>query len=136
MGRKSYSPEFRAEVLVRLAVNKYDFDKTARETGVSPRSIHNWNKEFPNKSVPELLERAIQRVLMVVPEDMPSKDWAITLGILLDKWMIWKGMPTSRMEQILKSVGSLPEDEYGEVLDEAERIIAEAGRSSTGSSDS
>jgi len=136
MARKGYSETYKAECLIVLAMNRYDYDKTALETGVSAGSLRNWDKTFPKHTVPALLERAIERMLMLIPDKFEGKDWSVSLGILIDKWLLWKGMPTARMENILKNVAGLREDEYADVLEEAERIIAEADRGSSDFSDS
>jgi len=73
MAYKKYSDEFRTEAVIRLAINQFDYAKTAEQFDVTERSLRNWEKVFPKKSVPELLERAITRLLMVIPKDMKGK---------------------------------------------------------------
>lgn len=118
----AYSDQEIAEAMVKLAVNKYDFDKTAKDTGISVRTLRRWDKNAPKKGVSELLERAIERILMVIPENMSGKDWAVALGILLDKYQLLRGQPTSRVEAVMRYLESLPDEE----LDELERQFTEA----------
>src|SRR5512138_1877724 len=105
MGYRDYSETEVAEALIKLAVNKYDYKKTAQATGISVRTLRRWDKLAPKKGVPDLLERAIERLLMVIPSDFNGSNWAITLGILLDKWLLMSGKPTSRAENITRKFG-------------------------------
>ena len=120
----AYSDAVVTEALVRLAVNKYNYELTAEQMGVTVRSLRNWEKSFPKKSVPALLERAIERMLMVIPETWTGHDWAITIGILMDKWLLIQGEPTERTESLVKHFDSLSDGEKQAVVAEAERIIA------------
>ena len=122
----AYSDVEKAEALIRLAVNRYDLDRTARETGVSRSSLKRWLKNEPKKSVFELLERAIERLLMNIPTAMTGQEWAIALGILLDKWLLAQGEPTSRAETIERRIGDLSDDEYDQLLSQARSILDEA----------
>ena len=130
----AYSELEITEALILLAIKKYDFRATAEELGMSVKSLRNWNKNYPKKTVPELLERAIERMLMHIPKDMAAKDWAISLGILMDKWLLGQGMATSRSENILGFLANMPEEEREKIVVEAERILAEraSGGSNTG----
>jgi hypothetical protein len=122
----AYSETFITETIVRLAVNRFDYDKTAEQMGVTARTIRNWEKNFPKKGVPELLERAIERLLMVIPSDMKGNDWAVALGILMDKWLLVNGQATQRTENLIGSINDLPEEEKSAIIREAENIIASA----------
>lgn len=126
MPYKRYSDNERAEALIRLAVNKYDYEKTAEQCGISDRTLRRWDKVAIKKGIPELLERAIERMLMVIPSDMKGSDWAITLGILIDKWQLIRGAPTDRTETISRKMGGMSEDEFADVLSEANRILEES----------
>ena len=126
----AYSDAFRTEAIIRLAVNKYDYDKTSEQMGVTVRTLRLWEKNYPKKGVPELLERAIERLLMVIPSDINARDWSTAVGILFDKWALLQGMPTERTENIINSIGELPHDERRAVIEEAERIIAGFGETS------
>jgi hypothetical protein len=122
----AYSDGEQAEALIRLAINQYDYDLTAEQTGISARTLRRFDKSATKNSVAELLERAIQRMLMAIPEKMDAKDWAVALGILMDKWLLIQGEPTSRVESIERRLGELPASELDSVIAEAERIIAAA----------
>jgi hypothetical protein len=122
----AYSDVEVSEALIKLAINKGDYDLTAEQTGVSLRTLKRWAKMTPKKGVPELLERAIERMLMVIPTEWKGNQWAIALGILMDKWLLAQGMPTARMENIITRLRELHPDEYGDVIAEAERILAAA----------
>jgi hypothetical protein len=119
----AYSDAEVTEAMIRLAVNKYDYEKTAEQVGCTSRSLRNWEKSFPKKSVPDLLERAIERLLMVIPEKMDGNTWAVTLGILIDKWLLIQGQATSRTE-LMRVLRIESEDELSAVIREAERILA------------
>ena len=126
MAYKRYSDAFVTEALIKLAVNRYDYEATSAELGVPARTLRRWDKNVLKKGVPELLERAIERMLMVIPTEWKGNQWAIALGILLDKWLLAQGMPTARMENIITRLAELKPDEYGDVIAEAERILATA----------
>jgi hypothetical protein len=122
----AYSDAEVTEAMIRLAVNKYDYEKTAEQTGVNERTLRRWDKNATKKGVPELLERAIERLLMVIPSDMKGNDWAVTLGILLDKWLLIQGEPTNRTESLIRGLKEVTPDDRDAIIREAERIIAEA----------
>ena len=96
MGYKKYSEAQIAEALIRLAINKYDYNKTSEQVSIPSRTLRRWDKDVTKKGVPELLERAIERMLMVIPANMKGSDWAIALGILMDKWLLMQCQATSR----------------------------------------
>jgi hypothetical protein len=121
----AYSDAEVGEALVRLAVNKYDFALTATQTGVSESALKRWAKSEPKKGVAELLERTIERMLMVIPDKWEGRDWAIALGILLDKWLLVNGKATTRAD-INAMFGGLSESERAAVIAETERILATA----------
>ncbi len=130
----AYSDAERTEALILLAINKYDFKKTSKELGMTVKSLRAWEKKYPKKGVPELLERAIQRMLMHIPPDMKARDWAISLGILMDKWLLGQGLATSRSENILGFLENMPEEDRLKVIDEAERILAARASGSSNTS--
>ena len=122
----AYSDQEVTEAMIRLAVNKYDYDKTAEQTGIDQKTLRRWDKSATKKSVPELLERAIERLLMVIPSDMKGQDWAIALGILMDKWLLTQGEPTTRTESLVRGLKDVTSSDRDAILREAEKIIAEA----------
>lgn len=133
----AYSDGEKAAALIRLAVYKYDYAKTEEETGINQKTLRRWDKNAAkNGSVSELLERAVQRLLIAIPENMPGKDWALTIAILIDKLQLVQGKPTDRRESILKGMRDMPEDERDAIIREAEQILAETmgrGHSVSGS---
>tara|TARA_Y100000310_G_C20078403_1_gene532646 strand:- start:98 stop:502 length:405 start_codon:yes stop_codon:yes gene_type:complete len=120
----AYSDAEKAEALICLALNKHSYEKTAEQTGISDRSLRRFAKTATKNGVPQLLERAIERLLMLIPENLGGQDWAITLGILMDKWLLLQGLPTERTEGILRRIEEMHDTELDDVLTEAERILA------------
>lgn len=120
----AYTEAFRTEALVRLAINQNDYDKTAEELGVAVMSLHNWERQMARMTIPELLDRAIEKLLANVPTTMPAKEWAIAIGILFDKFLLLQGEPTSRSETLLRSLGVDDPGEFADVIREAEAILA------------
>lgn len=118
-----YSDVEKAEAIIRLAVNHYAFQKTADELGIPVQTIRRWNKSIPKKGVFDLLNRAIERMLMVIPTEWKGNEWAIALGILIDKYQLMQGEPTTRSENIFHNLQELTDDERKAVVDEAQRII-------------
>lgn len=104
MGRKGYTEAEIADTLVKLAVNKGNLKKTSAETGVSTMTIYRWQKnQVPaagSESVAVMVESVVKHLLSNIPDKMSGHDWAITLGILLDKYMIMQGGVNSRTENI------------------------------------
>lgn len=130
----AYSDIEKAETIIKLAINKYDFRKTEEDTGIPSRTIKRWLKASPKKDVAALLDRAIERMLMVIPDKWNGRDWAIALGILIDKWLLLQGEPTARSESIIRGWQELTDEQRNEVINEANRILSEAigGRVDTG----
>ena len=122
----AYSDGEKAEALIRLAINNYNFTKTAEETGIPAKTLRLWNKKVPKNSVSELLDRAVQRMLAAIPEKMSPYEWGVALGILLDKWLIVQGEPTQRTETIQRQVSRLSDDEFDDILEQANAILSEA----------
>jgi len=122
----AYGDLEKAEALIRLAVNHYDYPKTAGELDISIPSLRRWNRTVPKKGIGQLLERAIEQLLMRIPEKFNGQEWAVTVGILMDKWLLAQGQATSRTESIERRIGQMTDDEYYNAIDEAERILAEA----------
>jgi hypothetical protein len=133
MGYKKYSDAFRNEAMIKLAINKFNYDKTAKDLGdVTPRTLRNWEKNFVKNGVPELLERAIKRMLMIIPSNMRGDDWAIAIGILMDKWLLMQGQATSRTETILSTLSSIPNDELDSLIAEFESAARDVVTSENG----
>lgn len=129
----AYSDIEASEALVKLAVNKGDVAKTSADTGIPPTTLKRWAKNGPKKGVVLLLERAIERMLMQIPEKWSGNEWAIALGILMDKWLLVNGQPTARTEErVFNTLENLPDDDRERVIEEAERILA---RAASGSAD-
>ena len=122
----AYSDQERTEALIQLSLQKYNWDATSKITGVPRSTLKRWAKSGPNKTVPELLERTISRLLMSIPFQIPAKDYGIILGILLDKWLILQGEPTERHESILGRLGEMSTDELDRIISDAERIAEES----------
>jgi len=120
----SYTDNFKTEALVRLAICGYDYDKAAADLGVHPNTLRNWERQSAKIAIPELLDRAIERLLSSIPEKMPAREWAIALGILLDKYLLLQGEPTSRSETLLRSLGVDDTTEFDAIVREAEAILA------------
>jgi len=126
MSYRTYNDIEISETLIKLAVNQYNYAMTSSDTGISIRTLKRWAKMPQKKGIPELLERAIAKLLIAIPADFSGQHWAITLGILIDKWLLMSGKPTSRAENITKKFGGLSEDEFTDVINEANEIITQA----------
>lgn len=122
----AYSDAFVTEALIRLAVNKYDYKKTAEQLSIPEMTLRRWenNKSVTKKGIPELLDRAIERMLMVIPDKWDGNSWAIALGILIDKWLLLQGEPTSRSESLIRGMQEVSQNDRDAIIQEAERILA------------
>ena len=129
MAYKKYSDNQITESVIRLAVNKYDYELTSEQLGIPSRTLRRWDKDVTKKGVPELLERAIERMLTAIPANWSGHDWAIALGILMDKWLLLQGEPTERTENWVKHFEELTDDERHAVIEEAQELVASLGSS-------
>jgi hypothetical protein len=121
----AYSDAEKAEAIIRLTINKFDYPKTSRELGIAKPTLRRWNKNVPKQGVVELLERAVQHLLMAIPEKLEGNEWAFTVGTLIDKYLLAQGKPTARIDKTVRTLG-LSQDEFDDVLAEANRIIEAA----------
>lgn len=135
MAKRTYSDAETAEALIALAVNRFNFKKTARQLSIPEQTLRNWSASNvgAKKGVPELLERALERCLMRVDE-VGSSDLPVLIGILMDKWLLSQGESTTRTENITRVVDALTDDQRHELYAETQRILAEAdgGRATAG----
>jgi len=124
----AYSDREVSEALIRLAVNKYDYELTANQTGIPSRTLRRWegDETVTKKTVPGLLDRAIERMLMVIPDKWDGNSWAVALGILIDKWLLLQGEPTKRTESLIRGLKDVSPDDRDAIIQEAERILAKA----------
>jgi hypothetical protein len=118
-----YSDAQVTEALVTLALCKHDYKLASEKTGISPKQLQRWNESRRPRTVPELLEWTLAQVLMRVPDDWNGRDWAVAVGILLDKWLLLQGQATERSEMLVRDVALLTEAERMELLAEANRIL-------------
>lgn len=115
-----YSDMEKAEAIIRLAENRYNFQKTADQLGLQVRTLRRWDKTVPKKGVADLLERALEHILMAIPEKWDGNSWSVAVGILIDKYQLIRGEPTNRIETIIKSLEQIPDDELNTLLSEFE----------------
>lgn len=124
----AYSDGEVAEALVRLAVNKYDYKLTSDQIGIPVRTLRRWDKSVPKKGVHELLERAISRLLMSIPNNMSGQNWSIAVGILLDKLLLYEGKATSRVETLFGALEQIGDDELDKLIAEFEQAATSEDR--------
>jgi len=136
MGRKGYSADEISLALVKLAVNGGDLDKTAAETGISRMTLYRWKKnQAPSEmadSIGEKVELVIKHLLDHPPEKMSGRDWAIALGILMDKYLIMQGSATSRTENININENNEQTQDDREFFDELSKANSAIDRLSDG----
>jgi len=132
--QRQYSDTQVTEALITLALCKYDYELASKKTGISTKQLRRWNESRRPRTVPELLEWAIAQVLMRVPENWDGRDWAVAVGILLDKWLLLKGQATERSEMLVREVTLMTEAERMELFAEANRILERAARGSVSDS--
>lgn len=118
MAYKQYSEAEQTESIIRLATNRYDYKTTSEQLGISIPTLRRWNKVVPKKTVPELLDRAISRMLMVIPDKWDGNSWAIALGILMDKWLLLQGKATSRVANLVEGLEKLDDAELDQLVSE------------------
>ena len=95
--------------------------------GVTARTLQRWDKDVAKKGVPHLLDRAIERMLMVIPDNWTGTNWGITLGILIDKRQLLSGEPTERTENIFTQLQKLPDDELNDLISQFEQAAISGG---------
>lgn len=128
MSYKSYSDAFRSEAIIRLVVNGYNLTKTSEELGIPVRTLRRWDKDVPKKTTEELLRRALENILVSIPRTWDGNSWAVAVGILTDKILLFQGKATSRAETISKKLDGFTDDEFTDILEEANSILAEVAR--------
>lgn len=100
---------------------------------VRPDDIVRWYQENADVTVPEMLEAAIKWTLQHAPTNFDPRQWAIAMGVLMDKWLLINNKPTQRLESILSGV--LPEGmtqkDVDAVIREAQSIL-DAGQTAGG----
>lgn len=106
----------------------------APQLAIPPEDLERWFNNPSDIEVPEILQAAILWVLTHAPTDFDPRQWAIAMGVLLDKWLLINNKPTQRLEQIL--TGMLPSETSREEIDaiirEAQTIIRESAADSGG----
>lgn len=100
---------------------------TAEQMGIAESTLRSWERQYPKATVPELLDRALAHLLANIPDKWAAKDWAVAVGILLDKYQLLQGEPTERVETILNRLGVDDPDFERDVVKEIDRILASAG---------
>lgn len=126
MSGKRYTDIEIHQFLTLLAFNKFNYSKTSELTGVPRNTLRRWNNSDVKKEIPEILDATIRELLAKLPQTIPTKDFGIIAGILLDKWLIIQGMPTARNESVIGRLGDMDEHELDRIIREAEEIISEA----------
>ena len=63
-------------------------------------------------------------MLLVIPDSWSGTDWAIALGILMDKWLLLQGQPTNRTETIFTALEQMPDDELDEIIRQFEEAAS------------
>lgn len=120
----TYTDAQRSAAMITLALNKFDYEKTEIELGIDRKVLQRWDKELPKRMIPEMLEEAIGKLFDRMPAKFTEKAWGITLGILLDKYLLVNNQPNSRLETTINTVINASEEEKAAIIAEAERILA------------
>src|SRR5262249_20223925 len=80
-GQAASSDGVRAAALSLLALHRFDFATTAKATGIPSRTLRNWcatsGTEKKGARVADLLERALSRLLVAIPEQMSGREWSV-----------------------------------------------------------
>lgn len=123
-----YSDEQIAAAIIKLAYNQYNYEMTASDTGVPVGTLKRWNATsvVPKLNISVLLERTIGRLLENMPTQWQGNEWAVAVGILIDKWLLSQGHPTAKGEVFVRKIGGLNENELAAVFSEVESILQEA----------
>ena len=107
--RRSYSDAERATALAALEANGGNIGRTSRELGLPRATLQNWSRR---EAAPDLghqkrgeLAEALADVAWRLAGAIPSKldaanlqQVAVSLGIVIDKMQLLKGMPTAITE--------------------------------------
>jgi hypothetical protein len=140
-----YSDEDKGMALTLLGINRYDFEKTSVQTGIPIHTLSNWNSDVFNqpKSIPAMLDVAINKLINNIPDKWNGNAWAVALGILMDKWLLLRGEATKReevtkternvVEQVIEGIAKDPV-ERDLILGEITKLLA-AAKSSGDSGD-
>lgn len=127
----TYTDAQRSAAMIQLALNKFDYEKTEHELGIDRKVLQRWEKELPKRMIPQMLEEAIAKLFERMPAKFTEKAWGITLGILMDKYLLINNQPNARLETTINTVINASEEEKAAIIEEAERILARRDISST-----
>lgn len=137
----AYSTEEKAKALMALVSNQLDFYQTADETGISHMTLRRWWREEgqSNFELVELLQNAATSMLLVMPQFTSGKDWAIALGIVIDKLAMLTGIDSGKGEGVTVNVSNTNNNavlveaaDLGAMLQEAEGALRELERLDVG----
>lgn len=127
-GKSKYSEQDKARVHLSLQVHEGQVKPTARDTGIPISTVRLWKQQWERDGVPESVEmalveatdefvehatrvrnRALERVEELIESSDKLRDVTIAFGIVEDKLIRAKGLPTSRTENVSIGIQGSPE---------------------------
>ena len=129
IGTKYHDDFTKAAAMIFLGTVGNNYELTAQQFGVTPETIHNWEKVSLAKkeALPELIESTLRKLIEMMPKEWTGNTWAIAFGILMDKWLLVHNMPTERKESLFADLTEQLEPNTREnVINYAEDIIKDA----------
>lgn len=115
----NYTQEQRAQALILLAANRGNVPLTSSQTGISGYSIKKWarkEKELPSPEIGKGMETAIHYLMGQIPNLVNKYNIAELLGVLLEKWLHYQGIPQNSTQTILTVLATKSESQLDRMI--------------------
>ena len=121
---RSFTNEEKQEALFLLSMMKYDYGKASDILEVPVSLLQEWVRTIDlRRPILLHLETTLEAMLRSVPENWAGADWAKALELLLDKYIVMVGGPTSITEVRSTESSTLNEKELDDILETARMIL-------------
>ena len=119
----TYTEEQITGALAILASVGGDLKAASKRTGIDVETLAKWQALQPEQDVAHVLEAAIRRMLANMPETWNSRDWAPSLALLIDKFLILATHDRVTESVLANELGAMSEARRREIIDEANKIL-------------
>ena len=141
----TYSPTFKATAVAKLYAEGYPekpgaLRATAKELGVTHPTLSRWASGGKSAPDAELIKQSVfamqttieyelEKILTSMENVRAKADYktlAIAFGILVDKYQLIRGAPTSRSSRMVEDLADRSTDDLQRIIEEAEAMAEEA----------
>lgn len=140
-----YSESFKARAVARLYAEGYPeksgaLRAVAKELGVTHPTLSRWASGGTSAPDPDLIresvfamqttiEHELEKILESMEDVRAKADYktlAIAFGILVDKYQLIRGAPTSRSARMIEDLSDRPTEDLEKIIADAEKMAEEA----------